>query len=77
MGKVRGKGKATVAVYMRLEPEVAARLDELAESTAGSRGDVVKALVSQARLEPVTVYGVAIKLQRITSEGKGEAVTDD
>lgn len=71
MGKVRGKGKATVAVYMRLEPEVAARLDELAESTSGSRGDVVKALVGRAVVRDVVKSVPTIEL------ASGEAVADD
>ena len=71
------KGKATVAVYMRLEPEVVARLDALAESTAGSRGDVVKALVSQARLEHVLTQVQAIRLDKVEEVESGEAVADD
>ena len=67
----KGKGKPTVAVYMRLEPEVARRLDELAESTAGSRGDVVKALVGQAVVRHVTMSVPTVAL------ASGEAVTDD
>ena len=71
MGKVRGKGKPTVAVYMRLEPEVARRLDELAESTAGSRGDVVKALVGQAVVRDV------VKSVPTVTLASGEAVADE
>lgn len=77
MGKViRGKSDK-VPVFMRLEPEVAERLDWLVTNTAGSRGDVVKALVSQARLEYVLAQVRAIRLESSEAAESSEAVTDD
>lgn len=47
------ESRGTVGVFMRLRPEVVAALDELAESTSGSRGSVVTELVSQAAIGDV------------------------
>jgi predicted transcriptional regulator len=70
MGRPRGKVE-TVGVHMRLPVEVVARLDELAESTAGSRGDVVRLLVQQAEVRRVVKSVPTITL------ASGEAVADD
>ena len=70
MGRPRGKVE-TVGVHMRLPVEVVARLDELAESMAGSRGDVVRLLVQQAEVRRVVKSVPTITL------ASGEAVADD
>ena len=70
MGRPKGKVE-TVGVHMRLPVEVVARLDELADSTAGSRGDVVRLLVQQAEVRRV------VKSVPIIALASGEAVTDD
>jgi hypothetical protein len=54
-----------------LPVEVVARLDGLAESTAGSRGDVVRLLVQQAEVRRVVKSVPTITL------ASGEAVADD
>ena len=41
----------SVQVNMKLPIDVVRRLDELADGMAGSRGDVVRALVGMARLD--------------------------
>lgn len=67
------KGKrASVGVHMRLPAEVVARLDELVASTSGSRGDVVKLLVTQAQLEHVLQSATVVALPEVR-----EAVTSD
>lgn len=71
MGKVIRAKSDKVPVFMRLEPEVARRLDELAESTSGSRGDVVKTLVGRAVVRDVVKSVPTIEL------ASGEAVADD
>jgi len=70
MGRPRGKVE-TVGVHMRLPVEVVARLDGLAESTAGSRGDVVRLLVQQAEVRRV------VKSVPTVTLASGEAVADE
>lgn len=61
----------SVLVGMRLPVEVVEKLDALADSTAGSRGDVVRLLVQQAEVRRV------VKSVPIIALASGEAVTDD
>lgn len=68
----KGKREASVGVHMRLPAEVVARLDELAASTSGSRGDVVKLLVTQAQLEHVLQSATVVALPEVV-----KAVTSD
>lgn len=70
MGRPRGKVE-TVGVHMRLPVEVVARLDGLAESMAGSRGDVVRLLVQQAEVRRV------VKSVPTVTLASGEAVADE
>ena len=70
MGRPRGKVE-TVGVHMRLPVEVVARLDGLAESMAGSRGDVVRLLVQQAEVRHV------VKSVPTVTLASGEAVADE
>ena len=62
----------SVGVHMRLPVSVVARLDELASSTSASRGDVVKLLVAQARVEhlqrPVTTVTLPEVREAVTSD---------
>ena len=71
-------GAGTVGVYMRLKPEVVARLDELASSTSGSRGAVVTELVGQAEVREVTAT-VTVKRLTLASEAREarEAAADE
>ena len=63
----------SVLVGMRLPVAVVQILDELAESTSGSRGDVVQALVRQAEVREVTA---TVKRLTLADEPREAAVDE-
>jgi len=66
--------ETTIGVHMRLPVAIVKRLDELAESTAGSRGDVIKLLIGQARL--TNVHEVTVKRGDLRLGGDAEAALE-
>lgn len=70
MGKKSGE---SVLIGMRLPVEVVQRLDELATSTRGSRGDVVTRLVCQAEVREVKA---TVKRLTLSDEAREELVDE-
>ncbi len=54
------------SVSIRLPGEVVARLDELAASTSGSRGEVIEMLLRQAQVEHVQRSVVTVTLPELS-----------
>ena len=69
MSKSKGERKM---VGVRLPVKVIAKLDELAMSTGGSRGDVIQELVSRAQVQErqVLVSTSVITFEGATREGQ-------